>query len=125
MRRILVALLLVALFAAPAFASPFIIADSYTAPAVIPDYFKMTVDGGAEFQIPLFSGTMADGTVLQNTVHYDVGSVAVGAHVVTVKACKVGSIWQGEVCSVASPFSFTRPAPIAPPGEITGLSLSR
>lgn len=110
--------------AAPAWAAPFVVADSYVAPAVIPDSFKYALDGGAEVSVPPFSGTMADGTVLVNTVHVDVGSVAVGAHTISVKACKAATIWNPEVCSAPVPFTFTRPgAPVAPSAP-TGIGLA-
>ena len=120
MKRFLVAGILL-LLAAPAFAAPFVICDSYVAPAVLPDAFRVSVDGAAEVVSLPFSGTTADGTVLANAVHFDVGSVAVGAHTVSVKACKDYGVW-GVACSAASPFSFSKPA-VTAPGILTGTSL--
>jgi len=126
MRRILIALLLLAVFPVAALAAPFVIADSYTAPAVIPDRFRLTFDGGAEQVFAPFSGTMADGTVLANTVHFDLVGITTGAHAVSIKACKGDPLWSQEVCSVASPFSFAKPAPPAgPPLAPTGMTLKQ
>src|SRR3990167_10727289 len=87
MRRMLFALLLVLVVPVAAYAAPFAVADSYTT-GVIPDTFRVALDGAAEVVSPAFSGTMSDGTVLTNTLHFDVGAVTVGAHSLTVKACK-------------------------------------
>ena len=122
MRRILFALLLALAVPLLAEAAPFVVCDSYTT-GVIPDTFRVSLDGAAEVVSPRWSGTTEDGTVLTNVVHFDVGTVAVGAHSVAVKACKVDPLW-GEACSLASPFAFTRPA-LGPPTTITGGSLKR
>src|SRR3990167_5364682 len=122
MRRMLFALLIVLVVPVAAYAAPFAVADSYTT-GVIPDTFRVALDGAAEVVSPAFSGTMSDGTVLTNTLHFDVGAVTVGAHSLTVKACKDNGVW-GEACSAASPFSFTRPALVAPLIP-TGTSLKR
>jgi len=122
MRRILFVLLFTLAVPVGVHAAPFAVADSYTT-GVIPDTFKVSLDGAAEIASPAFSGTMSDGTVLTNTLHFDVGAVTVGAHSLTVKACKDNGVW-GEACSAASPFSFTRPA-LAAPAIPTGTSLKR
>jgi len=127
MRRILLALLLALAMPAALHAAPFVITDSYTAPAVIPDRFRVSFDGGVETVLLPFSGTMTDGTVLTNAVRYDLVGITVGAHTVKIRACKGDPVW-GEACSPTplTPFSFTKPAPpVAPPLEPTGLSLSR
>src|SRR3989304_352362 len=115
MRRILFALLLALAVPLLAEAAPFLVCASYTS-GVIPDTFRVSLDGAAEVVSPRWSGTTEDGTVLTNVVHFDVGTVAVGAHSVAVKACKVDPLW-GEACSLASPFAFTRPA-LGPPTTI-------
>lgn len=130
MKRLLILTILVPAFLftgliAISQASPFLVCDSYVAPADIPDYFKVSVDGGAEVQSPLWSGT--GGTPPQtftNAIHYDVGSMSVGAHVVNIKACNAPDpIWNmPEACSAATPFSFTRPPSggVAPSGATGG-----
>src|SRR3989304_10160425 len=117
MRRILFALLLALAVPLLAEAAPFVVCNSYTS-GVITDTFRVSLDGAPEVVSPRWSGTTDDGTVLTNVVHFDVGSVTVGAHSVTVKACKDNGVW-GEACSAASPFSFTRPA-LGTPNTLTG-----
>ena len=120
MRTAGLVLLCVGLLAGVAHASPFVVAASYTAQAILPAYFRVSLDGGAEGVSPPFSGTLSDGTVLANTLRHDVGGVTVGAHVLSVRACVGDPLWATEVCSAAAPFSFTRPAP--PPGPPSGLT---
>src|SRR3990167_7562831 len=120
MRRILLALLLALAMPAALHAAPFVIADSYTT-GVIPDTFRLSLDGAPEVASPAFSGTTSDGTVLTNTLHFDVGAVAIGNHSLTVRACKGDAVW-GEACSPSVPFSFTRPT-VAAPNSITGTQL--
>lgn len=108
-----------------AFAAPHVYSDSYTSPAVIPDSFKVILDGGAEVSISPWSGTLPDNSTRTNALRFDVGTVTVGSHAISVKACKNATIWDPEVCSASTPFSFSRPAPPVPPGEPSGFTLSR
>ncbi len=122
MRRVLFAVLLLALVAGPAQASPFLVSDSYVT-GVIPDHFLVSLDGSTEVVSAPWSGTLRDGTALTNAVHFDLGSVSVGAHSVTVRACGSDAVW-GESCSALVPFSFTRPVLVAP-NTPTGTQLKR
>lgn len=42
------------------------------------------------------------------SLRYDVAGISVGTHNIQVQACKTDPLW-GEVCSTATPFTFTRP----------------
>jgi len=113
----------VLLYPPTSFAAPFLGCVSYVAPAVIPDRFKLTVDGGTEVVAPLWSGT-ADGVAYTNIFHYDLAGLAVGNHTANVKACKGDPLWGQEVCSTVTPFSFSKPSPpVAAPLVPTGLLL--
>ena len=128
MKKILLIVLAMActgvlLYAPTCFAAPFLGCTSYTAPAVIPDRFKLSVDGGAEVVAPLWSGT-ADGVAYTNIFHYDLAGLAVVNHTANVKACKGDPLWGQEVCSAATPFSFIKPSlPSAAPSAATGILL--
>jgi len=122
MRRILLTVLLALAVPVAAHAAPFVVADSYTT-GVIPDAFKVSLDGAPDVVSPAFSGTMSDGTVLTNTLHFDVGTVTVGNHSLTARACKDYGVW-GEACSAAGPFSFTKPV-LTAPSTVTGTQLKR
>ena len=105
------------------FAAPFLGCDSYVAPAVVPDRFKLTMDGGAEVILPIWSGT-SGGVAYTNIFHYDLAGLIVGNHVANVKACKGDPLWGQEVCSTATPFSFSKPSPpAAAPSVPAGLLL--
>ena len=123
MRFVLLALFCVLALASVAGAGPFIVCDSYTAPAVVPDYFKVSLDGAPEVQTPLWSGTPTDGIPRVNSIHYDVGGVAVGLHQTTVKACKAATLWDVEKCT-SVPFEFPRPDATVAPNALTGTKLT-
>ena len=113
------------LFPSLALAGPFVVSDSYVAPSVIPDRFRVTLDGGAEVVVLPWSGVIA-GVTYTNVPHFDLVGLPVGAHIVSAKACKGDLLWGQEVCSAATPFSFTKPVPPgAPPPGLTGMSLAR
>lgn len=85
------------LFASVSFASPFLVCDPQTGV----DHYKLT--GPA--WVPTSTPAQADGSLKM-----DVASSAVGLNSLTVAACINDPVW-GELCSVAIPFVYTRPAP--------------
>jgi hypothetical protein len=102
MKKLLLCLAIL-LFAAPAWANPFIVCDPQTGV----QYYKVT--GGAWVVSPVTA--QADGSVKM-----DIVAAPVGVSNMTFSACKDDVIW-GEQCSVTTPFSFTRPAtPTIPVG---------
>lgn len=111
-RWVILAVAFVLLCPGPAVAAPFLVSDPYAAPAVVPDYFKVTMDAAAPVNSPAFQVPTTSGYIL----HHDLAGVTVAQHSVKVSACKAATIWGPEVCSVEVPFTFTRPgAPVAPP----------
>ena len=99
-KLILIAMLL--LFPTMVFAAPFLVCD----PQVGVTLYKMT--GPA--WVPLTVVAQADGSIKM-----DVASAVIGVTSVTVSACITDASWPDERCSVAVPFSFTRPAnPVTP-----------
>lgn len=123
MKKILLMVLAMVLLASPAFSAPFLACASYVESAVVPDRFKLTMDGGAEIILPLWNGTV-EGVAYKNIFHYDLVGLTVGNHVASVKACKGDPLWAQEVCSTATPFSFTKPSPpVAAPSAATGILL--
>jgi len=120
---IVLAMVFMLFLAGSVFAAPFLACQSYVAPAVIPDRFKLNLDGGVEVVAPLWSGTV-DGVAYTNIFHYDLAGLAVGNHTANVKACKGDPLWGQEVCSTATPFSFIKPSPpVIVPLVPTGLLL--
>lgn len=123
MKKCAILVVLATLFlVGPAFASPFLVCDPYVGPAVIPDYFKVTIDSGVPFnsityQIPASSPTAY-------ILHYDLGAISVGQHSVSVSACKAATTWSAEVCSAVVPFTFTRPAAQSAPAVPTNIGLA-
>ena len=98
-------------------AAPFVVSNDYLTSGVVPDRFRVTLDSGSEVLSSPWTGSDGNGVAHVNTLHFDVGTVSVGTHTVSAKACKTGDpLWgPAEVCSVATPFSFPRPsAPVAP-----------
>jgi hypothetical protein len=81
---------------------PYIISDVYPATAVQPTKFVIVMDGGAAVE--------SDPQVVTGGVrlHYDVSSVSVGTHSVTVAA---KNAWGS---SPIVPFTFTKSVPVAP-----------
>lgn len=106
-------ILFVCLLPAIAWGSPFVVCDPYTVGTV--DYFKLTLDTGATQQVTLY-GTPP-------YLHFDVGTVSVGAHTIKVKACKAATTWAAEVCSTEAVFTFTRPSVPVTPGVPTNIGL--
>jgi hypothetical protein len=80
MKRLLMVLAMV-LLPIMAFASPFVVCDPYLTTEVQPTSFTVTLDAGN----PVSSSPVAvtGGLILK----YDVGTVALGAHTIKVKAC--------------------------------------
>ena len=103
-----------------ALAAPFIVSDAYVAPAVIPDYFKVSLDGGAVTQSPAYQEPGTQRWIL----HFDVGSVSVGSHTLAVSACKAATMWGPEACSSSVNFPFARPAAVVAPAAPTGIALA-
>ena len=103
---VLVGVFIVSIFAcATSWASPFVVCDPYTTNP--PDYFKVTLDAGTTQQVTIY-GTPP-------YLHFDVASVAVGSHTIKAKACDAATLWNPEVCSAETTFTFTRPsAPVTP-----------
>jgi hypothetical protein len=88
-------------------AQPFVVCDEYTTTMVQPQYFKVVLDGVQSNSTP---ETLANGA---KRLHFDIGSVSVATHNMTVAACKAGDgVWSTEVCSEPVPFAFTRPAAV-------------
>jgi hypothetical protein len=99
-------------------AAPFLVCDPYAAGANQPTFFKVSLDGGSETNTPAYATT---GGVM---VHYDVGSVSIGVHTWTVRACIETDPWGGGGCSATAPFSSTRHAVGSGPSIPTGTALS-
>ena len=118
--RILILLGSLLLFAVPAWASPFVVSAPYTAPAVIPDYFKVVLDGAPPVNSPAYQVPATSNYIL----HFDVGSVTVGSHTLSVQACKAATLWGPEACSAAANFPFARPATVVAPAGPSGIGLS-
>jgi len=118
--RILILLISLLLFTVPAWASPFVVSDPYTAPAVIPDYFKVVLDTAASVNSPAYQVPTTSNYIL----HFDVGGVTIGSHSVKVQACKAATVWGQEACSAQVNFPFTRPSATIVPGDPTNLMLS-
>jgi hypothetical protein len=119
--RVVILALVFCLFPLVVQASPFLRCDQYTTGA-IPSYFKVSMDGGAYVQSPTYVYPNETGVSL----HYDLGSLAVGNHTVKVQACIGASDWDVEVCSADSlPFVFTKPAAGLAPGVPAHIKLSK
>jgi len=107
MKKLLLAMV-VLLFAAPAYGGPFLVCDpqegvtSYlvTGPAWVPTEMVPAQPDGS--------------------LKMDVAAATVGVNSLNVSACNVDPIW-GEVCSLHTPFSFTRPGLPSTPANL-GLS---
>ena len=118
-------LLVLALILVPCavWATPFVVSDAYPPASVQPDNFKVTVDGGAV--INSTPQTVPEGV----RFHHDIGSVTVGNHAMTVKACKTypADEWHPdpvEACSATVNFPFARPAEPTSPGAPANIRLS-
>lgn len=101
-----------------AMAAPFLICDAYPSGASQPTFFKVSLDGASEVNTSAYATT---GGVM---IHYDVGSVSVGVHSWTVRACIETDPWGGGGCSATAPFSSTRHAAGSGPITPTGTALS-
>ena len=120
MYRLLIGALLVLALAGSAWASPFVVSAPYTAPAVIPDHFKVVLDGAAAVNSPAYQVPTSSNYIL----HFDVGSVAVGSHTFSVQACKAATLWGPEACSASVNFPFVRPATVVAPAGPSGIGLA-
>ena len=87
------------------FAAPFLVCD----PQAGITTYKLT--GPA--WVPATVVAQADGSIKM-----DAASAAVGVTALTVSACVTSADWPVENCSVAVPFSFTRPASPTTPKSI-------
>jgi hypothetical protein len=83
---------------------PYLISDPYPSSGPQPDEFMVTIDGSPP--VVSLAQPVADGG---KRLHYDVGSVAIGTHNVSVLARKQDPTW-GWIESAPSPFVFTRPS---------------
>src|SRR3990172_8779055 len=106
MQRILIALLLTLVAPLAVQASPFVVSAPYTAPAVIPDYFKVVLDATPAVNSPAYQVPTTSNYIL----HFDVSGVTVGTHTLSVQACKAATLWGPEACSASVNFPFGRPA---------------
>jgi len=120
MRGLIFASLLVLSLATFAWPSPFVISAPYTAPAVIPDYFKVVLDATPAVNSPAYQVPATSNYIL----HFDVGGVTVGSHTLSVQACKAATLWGPEACSAAVNFPFVRPATTVAPAGPSGIGLS-
>ena len=118
--RILLTVISLLLLVSIAWASPFVVSAPYTAPAVIPDHFKVVLDGAAAVNSPAYQVPTTSNYIL----HFDVGSVTVGSHTLSVQACKAATLWGPEVCSTQVNFPFGRPATVVAPAGPSGIGLS-
>lgn len=84
-------------------AGPYLVCASVPTTSVQPSSYTVTLDTAASIDVPAQINT--DNSV---QIHYDLSGVALGAHVVGLKA---KNIW-GESASV--PFSFTKAVPATP-----------
>jgi hypothetical protein len=99
-------------------AAPFLICDVYPSTVIQPTFFKVSLDGGSEVDSSAYATT---GGVM---LHHNVGSVSVGVHSWTVRACIETDPWGGGGCSATSPFSSTRHEVGSGPTAPTGTRLS-
>jgi len=120
MCRILASFLLVLAVIVGASAAPFVVSDPYTAPAVIPDYFKVVLDTATSVNSPAYQVPGTSNYIL----HFDVGTISVGVHDVKVQACKAATLWGPEACSAQVNFSLARPASQAAPLVPSGIGLA-
>ena len=104
MKKSLLAILVVLLFAGPALADPWLVCDTYAA-GEKPDGFKYTLDSGTEVSVAYSERVF--GT--ENTaVICDLAGVTTGNHNISVKAW---NIW-GDSASV--PFALSKSLPGGP-----------
>lgn len=101
MKKLLIAIMVI-LLPVLAYASPFIVCDPYPTTVEQPDYFNVTLDGGAVVQ----STPQAVTGGLR--LHFDLSGISNGTHNMTVAACNE---WG---CSSTVPFGFTKAVPGAP-----------
>ena len=118
--RILLTVISLLLLVSIAWASPFVVSAPYTAPAVIPDYFKVVLDATPAVNSPAYQVPTTSNYIL----HFDVSGVTVGTHTLSVQACKAATLWGPEACSASVNFPFVRPATTAVPSVPSGIGLS-
>ena len=93
-----------------------VVSDPYLAPAVVPDYFTVSLNGGSVVQSPLASVPGGQG------FSYTIDGLTGGNHEIKVKACKDFGAVFGVRCSDEAVFTFAVPAAPAIP---SGLKLSQ
>lgn len=104
MKKVLVSVVMILLFASVSMAAPFLVCDPPLAGEPIPTTYKLT--GGA--WVPATVPAMTDGTI-----KLDLVNAPIGTNAMTVAACGTDAAF--EVCSDAVPFTFIRPsAPLSP-----------
>lgn len=114
MKKYVIAVLIVLVWASGVHAAPFVVCDSYGPDVVQPDVFAVKLDNASYADVPAVAVT--GGVALK----YDVGSVTTGQHAIRVKAVKNSAEW-GRLESEEAVFTFVRPAAPATPAGI-GLS---
>jgi hypothetical protein len=85
------------LIATTVFGSPFLVCD----PQAGVTHYEMT-------GMP-WTPTALIPAETNGSIRYDVSASTVGANTIQLKACRVDTLW-GQVCSTATPFTFTRPS---------------
>jgi len=118
--RILLTVISLLLLVSIAWASPFVVSAPYTAPAVIPDYFKVVLDATPAVNSPAYQVPTTSNYIL----HFDVSGVTVGTHTLSVQACKAATLWGPEACSASVNFPFGRPASQVAPTVPSGIGLA-
>lgn len=103
-RVTLLATVFVILLPIISYAGPYLICDVYSTTVTQPTEFEVYMDGATS---PVISPAQSvTGGV---RLHYDLTSISVANHSVTIKAVRVDPIWGRLVSASSVPFSFTRP----------------
>lgn len=103
MRKMLVVLVMVFMFAGSVQAAPFLVCDPVAAGTW--DKIEIVIDSGAPALVdPVAMG----GTDTRIRLYYDLNTISVGTHNVILRGKK--GVWY----STSTPFSFVRPAVAAP-----------
>ena len=104
-------ILAVMLFAAPAFAEPWIVCD----PQTDADGYTYIIDSGTPVDTPYTTFVASDGKTYAKIA--DVGNVSNGSHTINVVAFRNSAEW-GRLVSASIPFAFTRPSGSGTPKNI-------
>jgi len=102
MKRLLL-IMAILLFPINALCSPFLVCD----PQATVTHYKITGDA-------FWTGNIA--SQADGSIRTELATIPVGVHNIAVVACRTSDGWP-EVCSFATPFTFTRPGvPVIPVG---------